>query len=82
MLQSQTIAFYLRELAAIQLELATMLEAYGNTNHTLTKTRGLLKLGEQLRTAHINVAECKYREAQQIIERIRRELDLLSVKTF
>lgn len=80
MMQSQTVAFYLRELANIQLELATRLEICGTSIHTLSRVRNSLKICEQIRTAHLAIAEEKYREAQQIIERIRREVDLVTPK--
>lgn len=75
MMQSQTVAFYLRELANIQLELATRLENCGTSIHTLSRVRNSLKICEQIRTAHLAIAEEKYRKAQQIIKRIRREID-------
>lgn len=72
-MQTQTVAFYLRELASIQLELAIRLENYGSMSHTISNIRNSLKISEQIRTAHLAIAEEKYREAQQIIGRIRRE---------
>lgn len=79
MMQSQTVAFYLRELANIQLELAIRLENYGTTVHTLSRVRNSMKLCEQIRTAHLAIAEERYREAQQIIERVRREINSTKV---
>lgn len=78
-MQSQTVAFYLRELANIQLELAIRLENCGTSVHTLSRVRNSLKICEQIRTAHLAIAEERYREAQQVIQRIRREVDSITV---
>lgn len=81
MMQSQTVAFYLRELASIQLELATRIEICGTTCHTLSRVKNSLKVCEQIRTAHLALAEERYRETQQIIDRIRREINLFTVNS-
>ncbi|NJM22604.1 MAG: hypothetical protein HC836_11230 [Richelia sp. RM2_1_2] len=74
MTQAQKIACYLRELSALYLSLATELERYGQLSHDLVKMRMLLQIGEQLRTAHLHLATCRYQEAQRVIERVRLEL--------
>ncbi|MBF2016294.1 MAG: hypothetical protein IGS23_14035 [Rivularia sp. T60_A2020_040] len=74
MTQEQTIACYLRELSSLLLATATDIENYGHISHDAVKIRALLAISEQIRTAHLHLANCRYQQAQRVIERVRLEL--------